>query len=89
MPKKFGQKFVAAFRRNPRAFIGITKTHLIIHTIKILEKYGLAAIVIPFIAVALVLLSLPNYLVWTIFIGSTGYLVFSAVRKFKPKKKGE
>ena len=85
MSKKFGQKFVAAFRRNPRAFIGITKTHLIIHTIKILEKYGLAAIIIPFIAVALVLLSLPNYLVWTIFIGSTGYLVFSVARKFKSK----
>ena len=85
MPKKFGQKFIAAFKRNPRAFIGITKTHLIIHTIKILEKYGLAAIIIPFIAVALVLLSLPNYLVWIIFIGSTGYFVFSVFCKFKSK----
>jgi uncharacterized protein involved in cysteine biosynthesis len=89
MPKKFGQKFIAAFRRNPKAFIGITKTHLIIHTIKILEKYRSVAVVLPFTVFALILSFLPNYLVWTIFIGSTGYLVFSAVRKFKPKKKGE
>ena len=38
---------------------------------------------IPFIALAMLLSMLPIYLVWSIFIGSTGYLVFLVVRKFK------
>ncbi|MCK5268144.1 MAG: hypothetical protein KAR07_08250, partial [Spirochaetes bacterium] len=92
IPQRFGHKFISAFKRNPKAFIGITKSHLIIHVIKILDKYRLVAVFMPFIALALILSILPDYLVWTIFIGSAGYLVFIVVRKFKhksePKKKG-
>ncbi len=69
--------------------IGITKVQVLVHTIKILEKYGTVAVVIPFITLAMLLSMLPNYLVWTILIGSAGYLVFSLVHKFKPKRKGE
>ena len=88
MPKKLKHRFIGAFKRNPKAFIGITKSQLIIHTIKILDKYRLVAVVMPFVVLAVILSFLPNYLVWSIFIGSTGYVVFSVCRKIKPKKKG-
>ena len=32
---------------NPRAVIGFTKSHLIIHAIKILEKYRLVGVLMP------------------------------------------
>jgi len=92
MPKRLRHRFIDAFKRNPKAVIGITKTHHIIHVIKILDKYRLAALLMPFIALVLILSFMPNYLVWSIFIGSAGYLVFSVVRKFKHKpipKKGD
>jgi hypothetical protein len=88
VPKKLRHRFIAAFKKNPRAFIGITRTHLILHTIKIFDKYRLVAVALPFVVLALILSYLPNYLVWTVFVGSAGYLVFSVVRTSKPKKKG-
>jgi hypothetical protein len=85
MPKKFRHKFVNAFKRNPKAFIGFTKSHQIIHVIKILDKYKLVAIVMPFLVLALILSFLPNNIVWTIFIGSLAYLLFRIMRLFKTK----
>jgi hypothetical protein len=89
LPKKYRWRFFDAFKRNPRAIIGLTKSHLIIHAIKILEKYGLLGVFMPFVAFALILLFLPIKLVWAIFIGSAGIFVFSIFRKFNPKRKGE
>jgi hypothetical protein len=85
MPKKFRQRFFEAFKRNPRAVLGITRSHHIIHAIKILEKYGLLGVLMPFVALALILSFLPNKVVWAVFIGSIGILVFSIFRKFNPK----
>jgi len=39
----------------------------------------------PFVALSLILSFLPDYLVWTIFIGSAGYLLFKIIRQFKNK----
>jgi hypothetical protein len=83
MPKKFRQRFFDAFKRNPRAILGLAKSHLIIHVIKILEKYRLLSVIMPFIALALILSFLPNKVAWAVFIGSAGVLVFSIFRKFK------
>jgi len=83
IPKKFRQRFFNAFRHHPRAFIGFTKSHLIIHAIKVLDKYRLTAVVMPFVALALILSFLPNNFVWAVFIGSTGYLLFKIMRLFK------
>jgi hypothetical protein len=47
IPKKFRQRFFGAFKRNPRAVIGLTKSHHIIHAIKILEKYRLLGVLLP------------------------------------------
>jgi len=43
----------------------------------------------PFVAFALILSFLPNKVVWAVFIGSAGIVVFSIFRKFKPKRKGD
>jgi hypothetical protein len=86
---KVRQRFFDVFRRNPRAIIGFTKSHLIIHAIKILGKYRLVGVLMPFVALSLILSFLPDYLVWALFIGSLAYLVLSTIRKFKPKKKGD
>jgi hypothetical protein len=90
---KVRQRFFDVFKRNPRAVIGFTKSHLIIHAIKILEKYRLVGVLMPFVTLALILSFLPDYLVWAVFIGSAGYLLFKIIRLFKnknqSKKKGD
>ncbi len=83
IPGKFRGRFMGIFKNHPKAVIGITKTHLIIHTVKVLDKYGLAALIMPFIGISLILSLIPAWALWVIFIGSSGYLVFSTVRKLK------
>ena len=92
IPKRLRNKFIGAFKRNPKALIGITKSHLIIHTIKVLDKYKLVAIVMPFVALALLLSMLPNNIVWCLLIGLFWYLAFQIIGVFenrsRSKKKG-
>lgn len=83
IPKRLKHKFIGAFKRKPKAVIGLTKTHLIVHTIKVFHKYGLIALLLPIIGISLILSLIPNWLLWTIFISSTGYLIISVIRKFK------
>jgi hypothetical protein len=83
IPIKFRQRFFDVFRWNPRAVIGLTNSHLVIHAIKILDKYRLVAVLMPFVALALILSILPINLVWAVFIGSAGYLLFKIMRLFK------
>jgi len=50
--------------------IGITRSNLIVHSIKALEKYRLASLLIPLVGFS-VLLSMPHpYLPWAVFFGS-------------------
>jgi hypothetical protein len=63
--------------------VGFTKTHLIIHSIKVLEKYELVAFAVPFIAIALILSCLPAWLPWMLLTGSAGFVVLTLTRKFK------
>jgi len=90
---KVRQRFFDVFKRNPRAVIGFTKSHLVLHAIKILDKYRLLGVLMPFVALAMILSFLPNSFVWAIFIGSAGYLLFKIIRLFKnknqSKKKGD
>jgi hypothetical protein len=53
MSNKWKDRFIDAFKRNPKAIIGITKSHLIIHTVKILHKHGIVSIILPFTTFAL------------------------------------
>ena len=67
--------------------MGLTRSHLIIHTLKILKKYHLSGIVIPFMSLSLILSLFPPYVVVVIFILSTGYMVFIISRKINSKLK--
>jgi len=70
--------------------VGISKSHFIIHSLKILKKYHVMGAVIPIISLSLILSLLPPYVVAAIFILSASYLAFIISRKFKSKfKKGE
>ncbi|MFC1826284.1 hypothetical protein ACFLYZ_02695, partial [Thermodesulfobacteriota bacterium] len=86
-PWKFKNWLIDGFKRNPTAVLGITKSHLVIHSIKIFDKYGLISLIIPVTSLSLLLSFIPPYLVWIIFIGSTGYLAFLIHRKFKKQSK--
>ena len=88
-PKIWRHRFIEIFKRNPKTVLGITKFHLVIHTLKILDKYGVAAIVLPFVVLAMVLSFLPSYLIWVILAGSLGYLVGLIILKMKVKTKPE
>lgn len=75
---------------NPIAFIGLTRAHFVIHTLKILRKYSLSGVIVPIMGLYLILSLFPPYVVAAIFILSAGYMAFTIKRKFKPKfKKGE
>ena len=82
-PRSLKSGFVQIFKSNPKAILGLTKAHFVIHSIKVLDKYNLTALIIPFTAFALGLNLLPEYLTWAVFIGSLGYLVFLASKRSK------
>jgi hypothetical protein len=85
-PNRLKGSFINVFKRNPKAILGLTRTPFIIHSIKVLDKYNLSALIALFAGVALGLNLLPEYLLWAIFIGSSGYLCFSSFSKSKRKK---
>jgi len=82
---KFRSSLVNAFKRNPKALLGITKSHFIIHTIKILDKHGLVSLLIPLTWFSLIVSYLPQWLIWGIFLGSSVYLSCLIHQKFKPE----
>ena len=93
LSNRFREAFVNAFKRNPKAVLGLTRTHFIIHSVKVLDKYDLVALILPFIGLGLTLNLLPEYLIWAIFIGSSWYLVSMVSKKSKaanpiPTEKG-
>jgi hypothetical protein len=89
-PKRWRHRFIEIFKKHPKTVIGVTKSHLVIHTLKILDKYGVTAIALPFVVLAMVLSFLPTYLVWAILIGSLGYISGLIILKMKNRtnKKG-
>jgi len=81
MSNKWKDRFIDAFKRNPKAIIGITKSHMIIHTVKILHKHGIVSIILPFTTLAIAMSALPQSIVWAILIISSGYLFITINRK--------
>jgi len=41
-PKKWRHRLIEIFKKNPKTVIGVTKAHFVIHTLKILNKYGVS-----------------------------------------------
>jgi hypothetical protein len=82
-PRSLKSKFMQVFKANPKAVLGLTKAHFVIHSIKVLEKYDMAGLIVPFIGLSMAMNILPGYLVWAVFIGSSWYLVSSVSKKSK------
>jgi len=90
IPKRFRYIFIKElFKNNSIVFMGLSKSHLIIHSLKILKKYHIIGAVIPIMSLSLILSLLPSYVVAVIFILSAGYMAFIISRKFKSKSKKE
>jgi hypothetical protein len=90
-PRSLKPKLVQIFKANPKAVLGLTKAHFVIHSIKVLEKYDLAGLMVPFTGLSLALNLLPEYLIWAVFIGSLWYLVSLVLKRPRaanPKEKG-
>jgi hypothetical protein len=87
LPHKWKTLLINAFKRNPKAIIGITKSHLIIHSIKILHKHGIISIVLPFATIAIGMSALPEFIVWAILITASGYLFIAITWKSNKQRK--
>jgi hypothetical protein len=86
-PGALKQILIDTFKHNPRAVIGISRSHLIVHSVKALHKYGLVSLLIPLSALALLLSFLPAYLIWTVLVGSIITLASTIGTIFKPKER--
>jgi hypothetical protein len=82
-PAKFRDHFIRAFRSNPRALVGITKAHTIVHAIKMLDKHGLVVLAIPLVMLAMILASLPAAVLWSMLVITSCYLLFLTRSKSK------
>lgn len=77
------------FKINPIAILGLTRSHHVIHSLKILEKHNLIGAVIPIMGLSLFLSLLPPYVTATIFLLSAGYIAFAINKKFKLNKENQ
>jgi hypothetical protein len=87
IPKPFKGTFIEVFKKRPKIILGLTKTHLLIHTIKAGKKHHLVGLIIPIILLALLENLLPIYVLWALFIGSSGYSLFLMKRRKKRNRK--
>ena len=84
---KLGKLFVSGFKRNPRAVLGITKFHTIIHSAKILKKHGFLISTISAISIpATILAMLPLWVPVVTLAGSGGYLGWGIFRMLRTVK---
>jgi len=87
IPKSFKHHFIDAFKRNPKTIIGLSRSHLIVHSIKALNKYGLVSLILPFTTLAIAMSALSQSIVWIIFIISSVALFMTITRKSNKQRK--
>jgi hypothetical protein len=73
------RRFIKAFKSNPRAVMGLTNSHIVIHSIKILKKYRLQALLVPVSMFAMFLAMLPPTIVWGAFITTSAYFIIKSI----------
>ena len=69
--------------------MGLTKSHFIIHTLKILKKYNIVGAAVPLVGLSLILSLLPSYVIAAILILCVVYMAFIITKKFKSTFKKE
>lgn len=82
-----GELFVRAFKKNPKAVLGITRLHTVIHSFKIFRKQGLLLTsTILSSSLALILTMLPFWVPLATLTVSGGYLYWIICGKQKDKR---
>jgi hypothetical protein len=73
------------FLWNPVVILGLSKSHVVVHTLKILKKHNLVSLLIPLLGLFLVLTLFPPYATSVIFVSSALYLLLLLFQIFKFK----
>lgn len=71
--------------KNPIVVLGLSRSHLVLHTIKILKKHGLSGLAIPLFSLFLVLSLFPPYVNAAVFAVSVVCLMIAIFQIFKIK----
>jgi hypothetical protein len=71
--------------KNPIVVLGLSRSHFVIHTFKILKKYHLVGLMIPLMGLFLILSLLPPYVTAIVFAVSIGYLMIILFQIFNLK----
>lgn len=77
------------YYKNPIVILGLTKSHAVIHTLKILKKYKLVGVMVPILGLYLVLSLFPPYVTAVVFVVSALYLMISLIQIYKIKGETE
>ena len=83
VPKSLRAIYLKGFKINPIVLLGLTRTHFIIHSLKVLKKYKLAGIVAPLLGLSLAISMLPSYLISLILVLSIAYLTVIIWNKYQ------
>ena len=78
-------KYIKGFYKNPIVILGFSKSHFIVHTLKILKKHHLVGLMIPVMGLFLILSALPPYVTAAVFAVSIGYLMIILFQIFNLK----
>ena len=73
------------FKKFPTAILGFSKSHFVIHTLKILKKHHLVGLMIPVMGLFLILSAFPPYVTAAVFVVSVVYLMINLFQIFKLK----
>lgn len=77
--------YIKGFYKNPIVVLGLSKSHLVIHTLKILKKYHLVGLMIPVMGLFFFLSLLPPYVTVVVFVSSAVYQMVILFQVFKHK----
>lgn len=73
------------FIKNPTVILGLSKSHLVVHTLKILKKHNLVGLMIPVLGLFLLVSLLPPYVTAAVFVSSALYLMIILIQICKIK----
>jgi hypothetical protein len=85
VPGLYNAIYLKGFKMNPIVILGLTKSHTVIHTIKILKKYNLVGLMVPLLGLFLILSIFPPYLTAIVFASSVVYLMTSIFQLYQFK----
>jgi hypothetical protein len=85
VPVQFRYWFIDTFKKHPEPYVGIAGSSVLKRIIKVLDRYGIVTVFLPFVLLAICLAMLPDYLLWLILIAIFAHLAISVIRLFKKK----